>query len=52
MDETIKPDLPRTGDKPLSPAEALREQRDTYGDSSESPNRQDQEAEHAGAEDS
>jgi hypothetical protein len=49
MDETIKPDLPR-GDKPLSSAEAVREQRDTYGDSSESPNRQDQEDEHAGAE--
>jgi hypothetical protein len=51
MDETIKPDLPR-GDKPLSSAEAIREQLDTYGDSSESPNRQDQEDEHAGAEDS
>jgi hypothetical protein len=51
MDETIKPDLPR-GDEPLSPAEAIREQRDTYGDSSESPNRQDQEDEHAGADDS
>jgi len=49
MDETIKPDLPR-GREPLSPAEAIREQRDTYGDSSESPNRQNQEDEHAGAE--
>jgi hypothetical protein len=51
MDETIKPDLPRSGET-LSPAEAIREQLDTYGDSSESPNRQDQQDEHAGAEDS
>lgn len=51
MDETLKPDLPRVG-KPLTPAEAIREERDTYGESSEYPNREDQEDEHAGAEDS
>jgi hypothetical protein len=50
LDETLKPDLPRSSD-PLSPAEAIREQRDTYGESSAFPNEGDQEDEHAGAED-
>jgi hypothetical protein len=49
LDETLKPDLPRSSD-PLSPSEAIREQRDTYGDDSTFPNREDQEDEHAGAE--
>jgi hypothetical protein len=50
LDETLKPDLPRE-DGTLSPAQAIREERDTYGDSSTFPNREDQEDEHAGAED-
>jgi hypothetical protein len=50
LDETLKPDLPRPSD-PLSPAQAIREQRDTYGENSTFPNREDQEDEHAGAED-
>jgi hypothetical protein len=48
LDETLKPDLPRSSD-PLSPSEAIREQRDTYGEDSTFPNREDQEDEHAGA---
>lgn len=49
MDETLKPDIPRPAGKPLSPREALREALDTYGDSSQSPNREDQEDEHGGS---
>jgi hypothetical protein len=50
LDETLKPDVPRTSSDPLSPAEAIREQRETYGDSSAFPNEQDQEDMHSGAE--
>jgi hypothetical protein len=44
-EEEIKPDL---GGKELTPAEALRRQRDTYGDDSTFPNRGDIEDEHGG----
>ncbi len=49
LDETLKPDIPRPHHKPLPPGEALREARDTYGDDSASPNREDQEDMHHGA---
>jgi hypothetical protein len=45
-EQEIKPDV---GDD-LPPAEALRRDRDTYGDDSTFPNREDTEDEHAGAE--
>lgn len=48
MEETLKPDIPKPAGKPLSAADALREARDTYGDSSASPNREDQEDMHRG----
>jgi hypothetical protein len=50
LEETLKPDIPRSAGKKLSPEEALREARDTYGDSSAFPNREDQEDAHHGAE--
>jgi hypothetical protein len=51
VDEDIKPDIVDAGDRsPLSPGEALRRERDTYGDDSTFPNRDDIEDEHAGAE--
>jgi hypothetical protein len=50
LDETLKPDIPRQRDRKLDPAEALREARDTYGDDSTQPNREDQEDMHHGAE--
>ena len=49
LDETMKPDLPRPHDTPLRPGEAMREERDTYGDDSTSPNREDQEDMHHGS---
>ncbi|MBV8195608.1 MAG: hypothetical protein JOY80_08780 [Candidatus Dormibacteraeota bacterium] len=51
LEETLKPDIPHPTGRKLSPEEALREARDTYGDSSTSPNREDQEDMHRGAED-
>jgi hypothetical protein len=51
LDETLKPDIPRPHEKRLRPEEALREARDTYGDDSASPNREDQEDMHHGASD-
>ncbi|MBV8118273.1 MAG: hypothetical protein JOY69_00775 [Candidatus Eremiobacteraeota bacterium] len=50
LEETLKPDVPRPKDVQLRPEDALREARDTYGDSSASPNREDQEDMHRGAE--
>ncbi len=44
MEQEIKPDLGGAE----SPAEILRRERDTYGDDSTFPNRQDTEDEHAG----
>jgi hypothetical protein len=46
-EETIKPDILERGERgPLSPAEAVRREKDTYGETSLDPNRQDQEDEH------
>jgi hypothetical protein len=45
-EEQIKPDI----GEDLPPAEAIRRERDTYGDDSTFPNREDIEDEHAGAE--
>jgi hypothetical protein len=50
LDETLKPDIPKPRDRKLDPDEALREARDTYGDDSAQPNREDQEDMHHGAE--
>ena len=50
LDETLKPDIPRPQGKKLPPDEALREALATYGDDSVSPNREDQEDMHHGAE--
>jgi hypothetical protein len=48
-DDTLKPDIAEKGDKgPLSPGEAMRRERETYGDDSTFPNREDTEDEHAG----
>jgi hypothetical protein len=46
-DDELKPDISGRG---LSPEEALRRERDTYGDDSAFPNREDIEDEHRGAE--
>lgn len=46
QDERIKPDI----GEDLPPATAIRRERDTYGDDSTFPNRDDIEDEHAGAE--
>lgn len=48
MDEDLKPDI-ADGDAPLSPEEAMRRERDTYGENSTFPNRADIEDEHQGA---
>jgi hypothetical protein len=47
-DEELKPDIGEGEKKPLSPGEAMRRERDTYGDDSTFPNRDDTEDEHAG----
>jgi hypothetical protein len=48
MDEDIAPDIAPRDDEPLDPAEAVRRERDKYGDDSTSPNRDDQFDEHHG----
>jgi hypothetical protein len=47
-DQEIKPDLRDPGEKRLTPAELLRRDRDTYGDDSSFPNRDDTGDEHQG----
>jgi len=47
-EETISPDVAPKRDRPLSPAEAVRLEREKYGDSSADPNRDDQFDEHHG----
>ncbi len=47
-EETIAPDVAPRRDLPLDPAEAVRLEREKYGDSSLNPNREDQEDEHSG----
>jgi hypothetical protein len=41
-EQTIAPDVASTGEKPLSPAEALEREEDTYGESTADENREDQ----------
>ena len=48
MDEDIAPDVADGDPTPLDPAEAVRRERDKYGDDSTSPNRDDQLDEHQG----
>ena len=45
-DETIAPDIARRGQEPLMPADAVRRERDKYGESSLDENRDDQLDEH------
>jgi hypothetical protein len=45
-DEDLKPDIRDRDDEPLSPGEAMRRERDTYGESGMEPNREDIEDEH------
>ncbi len=47
-DVDLKPDIDEGERSPLSPAEAMRRERDTYGEDSTFPNREDQEDEHGG----
>lgn len=48
-DEDVKPDIFEKGEKgPLSPTEVMRRERETYGDDSTFPNREDIEDEHSG----
>jgi hypothetical protein len=47
-DQDLKPDVLEEGETRLTPAEALKRERETYGDSSTSPNAQDQEDMHGG----
>lgn len=48
MDEDIAPDVAGSDPKPLDPAEALRREREKYGEDSTNPNRADQYDEHHG----
>ena len=48
MDESIAPDIADTREEPLSPDEAVRREKEKYGDSTENPNRDDQYDEHHG----
>jgi hypothetical protein len=46
-EEDLKPDILEEGeDQPLPPDEAIRRERDTYGESDFDPNREDIEDEH------
>lgn len=45
-EEDLKPDIREREDQPLSPDEAIRRERDTYGESDFDPNREDIEDEH------
>jgi hypothetical protein len=47
-EETIAPDVALRRDLPLSPAEAVRLEREKYGENSTNPNRDDQFDEHHG----
>jgi hypothetical protein len=48
MDEDIAPDIASRRDQPLDPAEAVRREREKYGENSQNPNRDDQYDEHHG----
>jgi hypothetical protein len=47
-EETIAPDVASRRDEPLDPAEAVRREREKYGENSSNPNRDDQFDEHHG----
>jgi hypothetical protein len=47
-DETIAPDVVSRRDQPIDPAEAVRREREKYGENSSNPNRGDQWDEHHG----
>jgi hypothetical protein len=46
--ETIAPDVASRRDQPIDPAEAVRREREKYGENSSNPNRDDQWDEHHG----
>lgn len=48
MDEDIAPDVADGDPTPLDPAEAVRREREKYGEDSTNPNRDDQFDEHRG----
>ncbi len=47
-DETIAPDVVSRRDQPIDPAQAVRLEREKYGENSANPNRDDQRDEHHG----
>jgi hypothetical protein len=47
-DETISPDVVSRRDQPVDPAQAVRREREKYGENSSNPNRDDQWDEHHG----
>jgi hypothetical protein len=47
-EETISPDVAPLRDRPIDPAEAVRREREKYGESGTDPNRDDQLDEHHG----
>ncbi|HLY03202.1 MAG TPA: hypothetical protein VKR56_11995 [Candidatus Cybelea sp.] len=47
-EETIAPDIASRRDEPIDPAEAVRREREKYGENSSNPNRDDQWDEHHG----
>jgi hypothetical protein len=47
-EETIAPDIASRRDEPIDPAEAVRREREKYGENSSDPNRDDQWDEHHG----
>ncbi len=46
--ETIGPDVASRRDEPIAPAEAVRREKEKYGENSTNPNRDDQWDEHHG----
>jgi hypothetical protein len=47
-EETIAPDVASRRDEPIGPAEAVRREREKYGENTSNPNRDDQWDEHHG----
>jgi hypothetical protein len=47
-EETIAPDVASRRDEPIDPAEAVRREREKYGENTSNPNRDDQWDEHHG----
>jgi hypothetical protein len=50
-EDVITPDVAPRRDRPLDPADAVKREREKYGDSSTNPNRDDQEDVHRGTPD-